>query len=219
MLWKLGKAGKISVTSTYNALTTNENSQSFKNIWKGKIPAKIKIFLWLAENNAILTKDNLIKCQWKGDPVCCFCPNNETGTLLLFTCCVARIIWSVVATAIGSTDIPKNLKQCWVWFEKWLPGAKKFYALGISAICWAIWKARNRSCFEGKILMKPIEILCHACALMRFWAGLYAEEDEEMLVEGANAMLMIAVKLLCKPRRKASDVLMIKDGNQDEDED
>ena len=59
------------------------------------------------------------------------------------------IIWSVVA--IGC--------------EKWLPGGRKFYALGIAAICWAIWKARDKTCFGGKLLKNPIEILCHPCAI------------------------------------------------------
>jgi hypothetical protein len=43
-----------------------------KHIWKGKIPPKINIFLWLMENNPILTKDNLIKRGWVGDPKCVF---------------------------------------------------------------------------------------------------------------------------------------------------
>ncbi|CAD6252196.1 unnamed protein product [Miscanthus lutarioriparius] len=49
--------------------------------------------------------------------------------------------------------------------EKWLPGGRKFYALGIAAICWAIWKARDKTCFGGKLLKNPIEILCHPCAI------------------------------------------------------
>jgi hypothetical protein len=42
--WKLEARGNFSVKSTYNALTCFEGGSSFKNIWKGKIPAKIKLF-------------------------------------------------------------------------------------------------------------------------------------------------------------------------------
>lgn len=43
----------------------NDAGPSFKIIWKGKVPAKIKVFIWLVENNAILTnKDNMIKRKW-----------------------------------------------------------------------------------------------------------------------------------------------------------
>lgn len=39
---------------------------------------------------------------------------------------------------------------------------------GIAPICWAIWKNRNKACFEKKAIKNPLEIMCHACALMNF---------------------------------------------------
>lgn len=50
--------------------------------------------------------------------------------------------------------------------------------MGIAAIYWAIWKSRNKACFNGKLLKNPSEIICHASALMRFWAGLQRDEDK-----------------------------------------
>lgn len=76
--WSLEKNNKFSVKSTYNALTSNDAGVYHKLIWKGKIPAKIKIFMWLMINDAILTKDNLIRRKWKGDPACHFCDNHES---------------------------------------------------------------------------------------------------------------------------------------------
>jgi hypothetical protein len=45
---------------------------------KVEFQAKIKIFLWLVVNNAILTKDNMIKRKWQGDPKCYLCALDET---------------------------------------------------------------------------------------------------------------------------------------------
>jgi hypothetical protein len=73
VLWRFGPQGRFSVRSVYNAMTRNESGPYHKKIWKSKIPAKIKIFLWLMMNNAILTKDNLLKRKWSGDPSCYFC--------------------------------------------------------------------------------------------------------------------------------------------------
>jgi hypothetical protein len=67
---------------------------------------------------------------------------------------------------------------------------------GLSAICWAIWKARNAACFEGKIIKNAVEIICHAGALTRFWAGLYADVEREMLINGVNTMLREATRLI-----------------------
>jgi len=45
VIWKFGGKGHFTVKSVYNALTSNDNGLYEKKIWKGKIPAKIKIFL------------------------------------------------------------------------------------------------------------------------------------------------------------------------------
>jgi hypothetical protein len=62
--WRRGKSRHFTVKSVYNMLTTNEAGPNHAKIWKGKVPNKIKIFLWLITNNAILTKDNLIRRKW-----------------------------------------------------------------------------------------------------------------------------------------------------------
>ena len=59
VIWNLGKNNKFTVKSVYNGLTKNDCGFYHKRIWRGKIRAKIKIFLWLLSCNALLTKDNL----------------------------------------------------------------------------------------------------------------------------------------------------------------
>ena len=92
ILWKFEKNMKFSVKSLYNAVTSSDAGPSHKIIWKGKVPPKIKIFIWLMINNAVLTKDNLIKRRWSGNPSCHFCDQNETVDHLFFTCPIAKVI-------------------------------------------------------------------------------------------------------------------------------
>lgn len=169
--WQLGHKGIFSVKSLYNALSNSPQGEYHRRIWKGKIPEKIKIFLWLLTNDAILTKDNLLKRKWQGDARCMFCEENETIDHLFFQCPVAKAIWLVVARCLGAINVPKNLQQCWKWCERWLPLGVEYHPWGISAICWAIWKCRNRAVFDKKLIKSPMEIICHACALMKYWAG------------------------------------------------
>lgn len=133
--WKLEKNGKFSVKSLYNGLTRNESGLYHKRIWKGKIPPKIKIFLLLLTNDAILTRDNLIRRKWNGDPKCLFCDADEIITHLFFQCPIAKVIWSVVAVCLGANNISSNLDQCWKWCESWLPYGKKFHPWGVVAFC------------------------------------------------------------------------------------
>jgi hypothetical protein len=57
----LTKSGIFSVKSLYNKLSAVGVDRSFKQLWKAKIPLKIKIWLWLIWHNAIATKDNMKK--------------------------------------------------------------------------------------------------------------------------------------------------------------
>jgi hypothetical protein len=64
--WIWEKSGTFSVKSMYNHLFSLEGSNPKKKLWKAKLPMKIKIFMWLIDANAILTKDNLSKKNGKG---------------------------------------------------------------------------------------------------------------------------------------------------------
>jgi hypothetical protein len=97
-----------------------------------------------------------------------------------------------------------------------LPGGEHIYALGFSAICRAIWLTRNKSCFDKKTIKHPAEIVMLACALMKYWAGLYKTEVQEQLVEGADIMLAIACKLLAEQGDGRRLLLEAEDGQDRE---
>jgi len=70
--WDYEKSGLFSVKSIYKHMFRNSEDVDSKQLWKAKIPLKVKIFMWLTLQNAILTKDNLLKRKWKGSPACAF---------------------------------------------------------------------------------------------------------------------------------------------------
>jgi hypothetical protein len=57
-----------------------------------KSMTKIKIFMWLVEQNSILTKDNMLKRNWQGDLCYYFCDNPENMNHLLFECPIAKVV-------------------------------------------------------------------------------------------------------------------------------
>jgi hypothetical protein len=204
IIWKWDKKGKFTVKSIYNMLTEGDSGIYLRQIWKGKIPPKIKYFMWLLSNGVILTKDNMKKRNWNGNPECHFCDSIESNDHLFFQCPIARVVRGCVARCFGANDIPDSISHCWLWFDKWLPKGKKFHVYGTSAICWAIWKARHKACFENKIIKSPLEIICHAGALMKFWAGLYPELDKKELEKGVDLMLKVAMNILASKKSKSS---------------
>ena len=61
-------------------------------------------------------------------------------------------------------------------------------------------KKRNSACFENKRLKNPAEILSYACVLMSYWAGLYSSETQGKILEGVQALLACAHRMMaCQP--------------------
>ena len=70
--------------------------------------------------------------------------------------------------------------------------------------------------FEKKLIKSPLEIVCHAGALMIYWSGLYAELDQDQLVEGANTMLRVAKEILVAQTTRQVNQLLLQDGESSE---
>ena len=115
--WSWGKGGKFTTKSVYDHLSSEDVGPNFKHLWKAKIPYKIKIFLWLLENGAVLTKDNLIKRNWVGDPSSLFCSEAENINHLFFYCPVAKVIWGIVGLSLGANNIPNDIDQYKTWIK------------------------------------------------------------------------------------------------------
>ena len=96
--WKWGVKKIFTTKSVYDHLIHQTKVRS-EHIWKAKIPYKLKIFTWLLEKkNAILTKDNLIRRKWQGNPSSVFCDQSESVDHLFFQCHVASCIWGMVGS-------------------------------------------------------------------------------------------------------------------------
>jgi hypothetical protein len=66
-------------------------------MWKIPVPHWLHIFLWLLANNKVLTRDNLAKRRHLDDKSCLFCNEPETNAHLFFGCCVAQVMWGIIA--------------------------------------------------------------------------------------------------------------------------
>ncbi|PAN21233.1 hypothetical protein PAHAL_3G451600 [Panicum hallii] len=101
----------------------------------------------------------------------------------------------------GGDKYSEDIQQYRSWMSTWLPGGSPVYIFCLAAVCWAIWKRRNKACFENKKLKHPAEIIIHACALMSYWAGLYGAEMQSKIMEGVKVLLACAHKVLAQQPR------------------
>ena len=191
--WCWDGRGIFSVKSLYAHLCESTPRISHTNLWRAKLPLKIKIFMWLVEKNSILTRDNLTRRGWHGDKRCNFCLENESVNHLFFDCSMARYVWSLVAYVVGTDCRPCSFDQFWLWAKQFFSLSENFLYVGLAAICWAIWRMRNKIHFDKKVVRSPTEIICLASSFMSFWAELQSEEDKSQLEAGAEDLKKVAL--------------------------
>lgn len=135
---ELGKEWPFSVKSLYKQMCNSEINYPSQRIWKAKIPPKVKVFMWLIDQNAILTKYSLSKRNWHGDLRCKLCTKHETINHLFFYCTMDKYVWSLVALVIGAPCRPCYFAQFWIGVHTYVPGRGKTYMVGLTVICWAL---------------------------------------------------------------------------------
>ena len=149
------------------------------------------------------------KRKWPGSPLCSFCSQVETNNHLFFQCGVAKCAWGVMGKTIGANCCPNNVWQAMAWFHAFLPHGDRFHMVGFAAICWAIWKTRNRVTFEKYKLRSPAEIWFLASSLISYWAGLQKPQDKKILTEGAAKMRETATTLSRNQHAGAAETAMM----------
>ena len=110
-------------------------------IWKTAIPEKIKIFLWLAMKNKILTAENLKKRGWEHPSSCVLCgKEDETVSHLFLSCQFSRQMWSSVRSKLNLDGLPDELQTLWTsWRMRLIPKEiRQGWDIYFAAFCWTV---------------------------------------------------------------------------------
>ena len=92
--WRWESSGIFSVRSLYSILNFRGVLVAHPMLWWTiPIPPKIQIFMWLACQHKILTKDVLHSKGWTGPLLCRFCDQPETANHLFVDCPIVKHLW------------------------------------------------------------------------------------------------------------------------------
>ena len=138
--------------------------------------------MWFLNRKVLLTKDNIVKRNWNGCTKCSFCGCDESIDHLFILCPFARLIWRVVFCTYNIPP-PTNVTNM---FGNWLNGidkkTKARIRIGVSAICWSIWKCRNDMGFNRKTNFYVLQVINMAAYWIQLWATLLSSRSEERRV-------------------------------------
>lgn len=124
--------------------SVNPMKQIWENIWKLKIPTKIKTFCWKALNNIIRNKVNLHSRGIDTPIICPICnQSNENSDHCLFVCKRAQEIWKLTFDCVFlEEEFNGSLVDIWIRIKS--RHSRENLEL-IAITCWAIWLDRNKS--------------------------------------------------------------------------
>ncbi|KAK4387746.1 putative mitochondrial protein [Sesamum angolense] len=132
----------------------------WRKLWQGKIPSKIKVFVWRACLNALPTGKSLSKRLPGFSAPCPFCQHCEEDVLhSLVLCPFARQVWGLAPFHLPIAQ------PGFVGFREWLlAGSTRMddseFQL-FMCLCWSIWWCRNEMAMRGRCL-DPSQVVCFA---------------------------------------------------------
>ncbi|CAN1227539.1 Putative ribonuclease H protein At1g65750 [Linum grandiflorum] len=156
-MWKFTDNGEFTVKSAYHALRDNNDispqssmndmdKQKWSWLWRLPLPPKILFFLWRCATGALATTLNLHRRQCSPDPFCPMCNlTDETLSHCLFHCPHSANLWS---HALPTWPTPNPEADFLSWFVDTTRAENGPSPLRVAALCWNIWKARNKKVFN-----------------------------------------------------------------------
>ncbi|CAL1414649.1 unnamed protein product [Linum trigynum] len=176
-------ADKFSVHSLYCCLVKEKYEQPddypYKLIWQAWIPSKICTFLWIVHQRKILTHDSLKKRGWSFPSRCVMCAASEEDANHLFLhCSFAVRVWNIIGAFVHSARGTGSITQVINNWPRGKPANPKEWCTStlLHALCWSLWKERNRRIFDG-VANTEFGIAFRIGSLIALWLAVAGKVD------------------------------------------
>ncbi|KAM6577068.1 hypothetical protein CsatB_028905 [Cannabis sativa] len=154
LVWHHELSGNYSVKSAFNliqkekgAWNSIEASEFWNELWRLKIPPKIKNLIWRGGTNCLSTKVQLITKRVDVDSLCPVCGlHNETIMHALVYCSTASQYWEKAAIQLPLQQGTSFVDWCVTVFNTATVETRKLFC----TLCWALWSARNDKVWKNK---------------------------------------------------------------------
>ncbi|KAK9157254.1 hypothetical protein Scep_003828 [Stephania cephalantha] len=154
--WGLTPSSSFTVSSIFEAVTEGVDVSRQRNqnlMWRRNGLGKVRMFLWLVLNNALLTNSEHARCHMVADSSREVCgAHQETIEHVLRDYDNAFFVWHEL---IGRAKVGEFLSSPFNdWFSKNLLEGNETYDIAWNTLfgtaCWQLWSARNREVIVGE---------------------------------------------------------------------
>ncbi|KAL0010896.1 hypothetical protein SO802_006004 [Lithocarpus litseifolius] len=160
MVWLHNRKGIYSVKSGYHVArkvlrecvecSTGLGQQVWKQLWKVRVPNKMKVFAWRACQEILPTRVNLAKRKIIRINTCCCCQRAlETVIHAIWECLVAQDVWAGSSTVMQkcSTNFNDFMQLFEVLMNRLDAAGLEFFLIQ----AWTVWNQRNTMEHDGQM--------------------------------------------------------------------
>jgi hypothetical protein len=179
--WSLEASGEFSTRSIYGRLMHGAVVTHFKEVWKTRVPPRIRVFLWQLIRNRLPSGVQVAKRKGPTNGACALCGEQEDCDHIFFSCHLAKLMWAGARELLQCDWNPAGAGQ-FIGLVQNLSGSLRRLAwFTFAAQCWALWNIRNKLAMEGKTINNPADAFFHMITYMQRWRVLVRPRDREML--------------------------------------
>jgi hypothetical protein len=94
--WNLEQSGVFSTRSMYLRLSQGAEVSHFDDVWRTKVPPRVRIFLWQLIRGRLPCSEQVAKRMGPSNGTCAWCGEVEDCDHIFFKCAIARFMWAGV---------------------------------------------------------------------------------------------------------------------------
>ncbi|XP_051221392.1 uncharacterized protein [Lolium perenne] len=179
--WALEPSGIYSTSSVYARLAQGAATASFKDVWRTRVPPKIKVFLWQLIRGRLPSGEQLLKRHGPSNGMCALCGAWEDCNHIFFTCPLARLMWAGVRELLSCDWNPAGAGDFIALSQGLSNPLRRLAWFTFAAQCWTLWNIRNKLAIEGKLIGNPADIFYQLSLHMQCWRVLVRPRDRDLL--------------------------------------
>jgi hypothetical protein len=154
---------------------------SFKDVWKTRVPPRIRIFLWQLIRGRLPSSDQVAKRMGPSNGLCSLCGDVEDCNHIFFTCPLAGFMWAGIRDILHCDWNPAGAGEFLAIAQGLLGPFRRLVWFTFAAQCWALWNIRNKLTIEGKLIGNPADALFQMSLHMQHWRVLVRPKDRDLL--------------------------------------
>jgi hypothetical protein len=179
VVWPHSSSGRFSVKSLYAKLIDGTPTNKFCQIWRARIPPKVKIFMWQAFRGRLPAADQIRKRNGPGMDRCALCDALEDTNHIFFHYVLAKLVWCCFRSWLQVSWAPSSFSDLRNLATSLVGVTKRLFWIGLAAVCWALWTTRNKFTIEHIFPSKPADCLYKLCMFLQQWRSLTKTEDRD----------------------------------------